>query len=115
MGMANATVGLAAAIAALREELQTAVNEGADKPMRFKLAPVDLSLQVEVTNEAGGKIGWRVLGLGASHTSATTQTLTLRLEPVWKQGDGSYTSDVIIAHQSTQRGRYGPETQQPKS
>jgi hypothetical protein len=106
--MADATVGLADAIAALREELMTAMNEGKDAPMRFRLAPVQLTLQVAVTKEAGGKIGWHVLGLGGSYTSATTQILALALEPVWKQDDGSYTRDFIIADQGAQAPHFGP-------
>ena len=97
--MADATVGLADAIAALRKELLIAMDEGNDAPMRFRLTPVELSLQVAVTKEADGKIGWHVLGLGGSYVSATTQTLVLRLEPVWRKEDGSYTSDFTIADQ----------------
>lgn len=113
--MAHATVGLADAIAALREELMSAMDEGGDAPMRFRLAPIELSLQVAVTKEAGGKIGWQVLGLGGSYTSATTQTLALRLEPVWRQHDGSYTSDFTIVDRAVQSPRFGPRTQETRS
>ena len=113
--MADATVGLADAIAALRKELLAAMGEGKDAAMRFRLAPVQLSLQVAVAKEAGGKISWHVLGLGGSYTSATTQTLALRLEPVWRQDDGSYTSDFTIADQGTQTPRFGPRTSDTRS
>jgi Trypsin-co-occurring domain 2 len=53
--MADATVGLADAIAALRKELLAAVAEGANAAMRFRLAPVELSMQVAVTKDAGGE------------------------------------------------------------
>jgi len=76
--------------------------------MRFRLAPVELTLQVAVTKEAGGKIAWHVIGLGGSYSSATTQALKLRLEPVWKQDDDSYTSDFTIADQSTESAHVGP-------
>jgi hypothetical protein len=105
--MTDVALGLADAIAALRKELLAALDEGKDAPMRFRLAPVELSLQVAVTKEADGKIGWKVLGLGGSYTSATTQTLALRLEPVWRQGDDSYTTDFAIADQSKQAPRFG--------
>jgi hypothetical protein len=108
--MADATVGLADAIAALRRELLAAVAEGADAAMRFRLAPVELSMQVAVTKDAGGKIGWQVLGLGGSYSSAVTQTLALRLEPVWKQDGGAYTSDFTIADQRAEPPRIGPQT-----
>ena len=106
--MADAVVGLAEAIAALRKELLAAANEGANTAMRFKLAPVELSMQVAVTKDAGGKIGWQVLGLGASYSSATTQTLALRLEPVWRNADGSYTSEFTIVDQGAESPRFGP-------
>ena len=69
-------------------------------PMRFRLAPVELSLQIAVTNEAGGKIGWKVPGLRGSYTCAAAQMSALRLGPVWREDDGSYTSDVTIAGQA---------------
>jgi hypothetical protein len=109
--MADAAVGLADAIAALRKELLAAVAEGKDAAMRFRLAPVELSMQVAVTKDAEGKIGWHVLGLGGSYSSAVTQTLTLRLEPVWKQDGDSYTSDFVIADQRAESPRIGPRTQ----
>jgi hypothetical protein len=113
--MADTTVGLADAIASLREELLTAMEEGSDARMRFRLAPVELSLQAAVTKEAGGKIGWHVLGLGGSYASAMTQTLVLRLEPVWRRGDGSYTSDVTIADQGAQSPRFGPRAPETRA
>ncbi len=106
--MADVTVGLADAIAALREELLSAISEGKDAAMRFRLAPVELSLQVAVGKGAKGKIGWHVIGLGGSYDAATTQTLVLRLEPLWKQDDTSYTSDFAIADQATQAVHVGP-------
>lgn len=108
--MADVVVGLAEAIAALRQELLAAMDEGAGAVMRFRLAPVELSMQVAVTKDAGGKIGWHVLGLSASYSSATTQTLKLRLEPVWRKADGSETSDFTIADESADSPRIGPRT-----
>lgn len=93
---------------ALRAELLAAMGEGTDAPMRFRLEPVELSMQVAVTKDANGKIGWHVLGLGASYSSATTQALKLRLEPVWRKVDGSYTNDFVIADTSGEPPRIGP-------
>jgi hypothetical protein len=107
--MANATIGLAEAIAGLREQLLAAMNDGQGSPMRFRLAPVELSLQVAVTKGGDGKIGWSVLGVGGSYSSATTQTLVLRLEPLWQQDDGSYTTDFTIAGQSDELPSFGPK------
>jgi hypothetical protein len=110
--MADAVVGLADAIKALRKELLEAMDQGKDATVRFRLAPVKLSLQVAVTKDAGGKVGWHVLGLGASYTSATTQTLELRLEPVWRQDNGGYTSDFVITDQGGREPHVGPGAQE---
>lgn len=109
--MADAVVGLADAIRALREELITVITEGESEPIRFRLAPIELSLQVAVTKEAQGKIGWKVLGLGGSYESATTQTLKLRLEPVLLAGDGTVTHDFTISDQAEQSPRVGPRAE----
>jgi hypothetical protein len=55
--MTDAVVGLAEAINALREELMTAIAEGQGEPVQFRLAPIELSLQVTLTKGAEGKIG----------------------------------------------------------
>lgn len=107
--MADIGVGLARAIAALREELLDAMDAGEDAPMRFRLTPIELSLQVAVTKEGQGKIGWQVIGIGGSVSAQTTQTLKLRLEPLWRRDDGSYTSDFVIADRARQAPHIGPE------
>ncbi len=104
----NAEVGLADAIASLRKDLEAAQDEGRNAPMKFRLAPIDLSLQIAIKKEAEGKIGWQVIGLGGSVAKEATQTLTLRLEPVWQQEDGSYTDDFTISGQSSRSPHLGP-------
>jgi hypothetical protein len=106
--MANVVIGLAAAIAALREELVEAVGAGENADMRFRLAPVELTLQAAVTREGEGKIGWKILGLGGSYESATTQVIKLRLEPAWRRRDGSYTADFVVSDQAQQPVSFGP-------
>ncbi|TQJ89326.1 trypco2 family protein [Streptomyces sp. SLBN-31] len=106
--MKETSVGLADAVAALRRELLNAMQEGDRAPMRFRLAPIELSMQVAISKEANGNIGWHVLGLGGKYSSATTQTLTLRLEPLWQAKDGSYIGDFAIADQGTEKPRVGP-------
>lgn len=95
--MANSAIGSAEAVTNLREELLLAIGTDEGAPMRFRLAPVELSLQVAVTTEGSGKIGWHVLGPGASYESATTQTLKLRLDPLWRNAAGTFDSDFIVA------------------
>jgi hypothetical protein len=112
-GMTDATVGLADAIAALREELLAVMGEGQEASMRFRVAPIEMSLQVVVTKEGEGKIGWKVLELGGSYSAAVTQTLRLRLDPVWRQDDGSYASDFTVADQAAHLPRFGPRPREP--
>jgi hypothetical protein len=93
----RAIVGLAEAVESLRAELMKAVDAGKDQPMQFSVEPIELTAQVAVTKDANGKIGWSVLGIGGSWESASTQTLTLKLAPVWKKPDGTLERDFTIA------------------
>lgn len=105
----GAVVGLAAAIEALRAELTDAVGRGRDEPMQFRVEPIELTVQAAVTKEADGKIGWSVLGLGGKYEAATTQTLTLRLAPMWRAADGGLTTDFMIAAAGEAGDTFGPQ------
>jgi hypothetical protein len=107
---ADHSIGLAEAIAALRQELLAASESGAGSDMRFRISSIDVSLQVAATKEGNGKIGWTVLGLGASYQSATTQTLTLKLEPLWRKPDGLYASDFAVSDQQELPATFGPRS-----
>jgi hypothetical protein len=78
--------------------------------MQFRMEPIQLTMQVTVTKEENGKIGWKIRGFGASRRSAATQTLTLRLSPVWRKRDGSLTDDFAIAAVSPAGDAFGPRT-----
>jgi Trypsin-co-occurring domain 2 len=82
----DGAVGLADAIEALRAELIRAWWGSKDAPLRFKPAPVELTVQVAVTSSGKGSVGirWWLLELGGavSRESAVTQTLKLKLDPV---------------------------------
>ena len=84
----------------LRAELTKAVEAGKDQPMQFSVDPIELTAQVAVTKGADGKIGWNLLGLGGSWESASTQTLTLKLTPVWKKPDGTLERDFTSHRQA---------------
>jgi hypothetical protein len=94
---AKVVVGLADAVESLRAELMRAVEAGRGQPMQFSVEPIELTAQVAVTKGADGKIGWNLLGIGGSWESASTQSLTLRLTPVWKMPDGTLERDFTIA------------------
>jgi hypothetical protein len=77
--------------------LKAAIDRGAAQHLQFALDPIELTLQTVVSKEGSGKVGWKVLEVGGSAKSADTQTLTLRLTPVWKRADGTLVRDFTIA------------------
>jgi hypothetical protein len=91
-------VELAAAIAGLRAALVSALEDSRKGPVRFRLEPVELTVQVGVTRTGSGTAGirWHVLSLGGerSKQAATTQTLTLRLAPVLVDDSGQPLADT---------------------
>ena len=110
MDGARAIVGLADAVESLRAELMRAVEAGKDQPMQFLVEPIELTAQVAVTKDANGKIGWNLLGIGGSWESASTQTLTLKLAPVWKKPDGTLVKDFTIASAGLAGDMIGPHS-----
>jgi hypothetical protein len=107
---ATVIVGLAEAVESLRAELLKAVEAGKDQPMQFSVEPIELTAQVAVTKGADGKIGWNLLGIGGSWESASTQTLTLKLTPVWKKPDGTLERDFTIASAGPAGDVIGPHS-----
>lgn len=105
--MDDVVVGLASAVEALRAELTEAMARGAHSSMRFRLEPLELTVQAVVTKQADGKIGWSILGAGGKYESAVTQTLTLRLSPVWHGPDGAVVDDVTIADEGPGGDTFG--------
>jgi hypothetical protein len=85
-------VGLAEAIEALRGELLRAWGGDQVRPLRFKPAPVELTVQVAVTNAGKGRVGikWWLLDANAevSRQNVITQTLKLTLDPIAFEPDG---------------------------
>ena len=79
------SVGLAAALEGLREDLETAWVEGADRAVRFRVSEVTLTLEAVARREAegGGKVRWWVVEAGGGGKVGTeaTQTLVLKLTP----------------------------------
>lgn len=104
----GAVVGLADGIDALRAELMDAAARGWDQEMKFSMEPVELTVQVAVTRDVNGKIGWNIFEIGGKYEQVGTQTLTLKLTPLWKQEDGSFTSDFSIASSASSEDTVGP-------
>ena len=78
-------MGLSAALEGLREELETAWEQGAGKALRFRVSNVTLTLEVVARRETegSGKIRWWLVEAGGGVTAGkeTTQTLVLTLTP----------------------------------
>lgn len=115
-------VGLTEAIEALRAALVAAWWDGQRQQVRFKVEPVELTLQVGVTRTGKGAAGirWHVLALGGerSKESVTTQTLKLRLAPVLFDDQGKVLaaaeqlisdSDVLTGAGSSAEPAHEPE------
>lgn len=91
------TIDLADAIEGLRKNLIDAMKRGDDQPLQFQLEPVEVTLETVVTKDLGGKIGWKVLEASGSREKQATQTVTLRLTPLWRTADGALSKDFAIA------------------
>ena len=91
-------VGLTEAIEALRSALVAAWWDGQSRRVRFRVEPVELTMQVGVTRTGKGSAGikWHVLALGGerSREAATTQTLKLTLSPVLFDEQGNVLAEA---------------------
>lgn len=85
-------IPLAAAIAELRREVTKAIDDARGEALQFRLGPIELELQVELSREGGGsgKIQAWVVELGAEGklARADTHTVKLTLEPVLIDPEG---------------------------
>lgn len=108
----DGAVGLADAIGALRDELIRAWSSGQQERLRFKPAPVELTVQVAVTSAGKGRAGirWWLIELGGemSRESVITQTLKLSLDPVMYDDQGRPT-DVMISDVDSRNKRDGTD------
>lgn len=77
------TIGLAAAIEELRQELYEAQGRGADQQFAFGVEEAELELQLELREsvKGDGKLSFGVvtIGAGGEQFTARTHKLTLRL------------------------------------
>jgi hypothetical protein len=87
----DSLIGLPDAIRSLRMQLYEAMREGGREALRFRVDPVELEFEVEVTREAGveGGVKFWVISAGAKGTVATAAThrIKLTLHPQSPGGD----------------------------
>ncbi|MFE0087662.1 trypco2 family protein [Streptomyces sp. NPDC058991] len=85
-------LGLASALEALREELESALQSSQGHAVRFRATDVTLTVETvaRLDKEGSGKIRWYLVdaGAGAKSTNERTQTLTLNLTPVIYDSQG---------------------------
>jgi hypothetical protein len=78
-----ATIGLAQALEALRQELSAAQDDGAGHQFRFEIIEAEVELLVEVDaaggGEAGANIGVLAVKAGGQRSRAETHRLKLKL------------------------------------
>jgi hypothetical protein len=83
--MANAKLGLAETVEALRDELSQAISEAEGERLRFALGDVELELSVTVSRggSAGARVRFWVVDADASGSLGrqSVQTLRLKLTP----------------------------------
>jgi hypothetical protein len=100
--------GLAETIRALRSELTSAMESGANERLHFLLGPVQLDLTLAITREGAGDAGIRfgVVSFGAKGNlkNEATHHLTLSLQPVVKDAGGQ-TQHAQIAGKSSSEPR----------
>lgn len=77
-------LGIAAAIAHLRDELETAMGEGQGKALRFSAEEITLELSVGFTVGKDGKVGIKVwvaeVGGGVKRDDTGSHKVTLKLK-----------------------------------
>ncbi|MDT0448558.1 trypco2 family protein [Streptomyces hesseae] len=89
-------IELAAAVAALRDELTAAVARGSEQEIKFQVGPIELEFTVELRQDVKAKAGFKAwvvsgdgeAGLARSRTHRVTVALTPKGpdEDVWIHG-----------------------------
>ncbi len=106
--MADYELGLAAALEALREELESAWQSGQGRVVRFRASEVTLTLTTiaRLDKEGSGKIRWYVVEAGGGVKSGSEQTQTLTLTPLLYDKEGG-SEPLDVAGDQSVPGRLG--------
>lgn len=82
---------LATVVQGLRQELAAAVQQAKDEALRFELQELELELQVQVTREYDGRVGFKFwvleAGMGTKGADTSVQTVRLKMKPAGKDGE----------------------------
>lgn len=96
-------VGLAAALEALRDELESAWRASQGRNVRFRASEVTVTVETvaRLDKDGSGKIRWWLVeaGAGVKSSSGRTQTLTLTLTPLLYDEHGKLVPLDVAADQ----------------
>jgi hypothetical protein len=92
-------VGLAEAVAAIRGELQQAMDAGEGEKLKFRTGPMEMEFAVEVKRQVEGRLKVLVLPWTAevkgAHGTARTHRVKVTLQPVDENGEDALISAFI--------------------
>lgn len=73
-------IGMADAIALLRAEVTTAMIAAEGQSLQFELSPIEVELQIQLSNEARASAGvkWVVVSIGADAKMASARSHKIR-------------------------------------
>ncbi|GAA4711179.1 trypco2 family protein [Phytohabitans rumicis] len=102
-------LGLAAALEALRDELESAWRSGEGRSVRFRASEVTLTVETvaRLDRDGSGKVRWYVVEAGAGVRSGNerTQTLVLTMTPQLHDGDDGSPGPLDISGDQPAPGR----------
>ncbi|MGH8905273.1 MAG: trypco2 family protein [Egibacteraceae bacterium] len=95
----SVVVGLAEAIAQIRDDLAIAMASGKNHDVRFRLGQVELELELEISREGGGDGGVRLgvvtIGAHGGMSTARVHRVRLILEPINALGERATVRDRL--------------------
>lgn len=98
-------VGLADAIGQVRAELEQAIRDGEESPVKFRAGPVELEFEVAFTRAGGVSGGFQlsVLSFGAKHdkSTAATHRVKVTLTPADREGRDMLVGDTGLRDAGT--------------
>lgn len=95
--MAAGRVSLVAAIQGLRNDVMEAIEAGDGSSVRFEVvAPIELTVEAEVTKAGEGKVSWWVLETGVKRDQRAAVTVKLVLMPRVTTREGGRPATILL-------------------
>ena len=93
--MSEKSIPLTEVLRGLRAEIAAAQAEGETESVRFALGAVEVELEMVVTKEANGSIGFSVFGGGGKLGTTRTHRIKLTLTPHGESGADVLLGDTV--------------------